>query len=133
MPLVGIDANVLLRFLTEDQVNQQQTRLVMQVVSGGAEDLYINTVALVETFWVMKSVMRISRPLQAMALHALLAHPKVVLANRLQVIEAVNAFETGGPGFADHLIGALNIAAGCRSTLTFDKAAAKSPHFTQLS
>jgi len=38
----------------------------------------------------------------------------------------------GSAGFNDHLIAALNRAAGCSTTLTIDKTAAKSPDFTLL-
>jgi hypothetical protein len=37
------------------------------------------------------------------------------------------------PGdFSDHLIGTINKHHGCRTTLTFDKAAAQSPQFSEL-
>lgn len=34
--------------------------------------------------------------------------------------------------FSDHLIGTINEQSGCRTTLTFDKAAARSPQFSEL-
>lgn len=37
------------------------------------------------------------------------------------------------PGdFSDHLIGTINEQSGCRTTLTFDKAVARSPQFSEL-
>jgi predicted nucleic-acid-binding protein len=37
------------------------------------------------------------------------------------------------PGdFSDHLIGTINQQNGCRTTLTFDKTAARSPQFSEL-
>jgi hypothetical protein len=37
----------------------------------------------------------------------------------------------GGLGFADYLLGAMNMAAGCGITLTFDKRVGTGPHFTR--
>jgi predicted nucleic-acid-binding protein len=34
--------------------------------------------------------------------------------------------------FSDHLIGEINKQNGCRTTLTFDKAASRSPQFSEL-
>jgi predicted nucleic-acid-binding protein len=56
----------------------------------------------------------------------------VQVAQRDQVAAALQSFETGGAGFTDHLIAALNRSAGCSTTLTFDKSAARSPEFTLL-
>ena len=37
------------------------------------------------------------------------------------------------PGdLSDHLIGTINEQSGCRTTLTFDKAAARTPQFSEL-
>ena len=62
----------------------------------------------------------------------LLTHPKVELSDRASVEEALIAFESGGAGFVDHFIGALNSQSGCKTTLTFDKTAPKSSHFTSI-
>lgn len=131
--MIGIDANVLLRWLTRDFGNLEQSALAIKALRDADADIYVNAVVLAETFWVLKSVMRVARKDQADTLRRILEHPRIVLSERAQVKVALSAFELGGPGFSDQFIGALNTAAGCRTTLTFDKAAAKGPRFTQLS
>jgi predicted nucleic-acid-binding protein len=59
-------------------------------------------------------------------------NPAVQIAQRDVVASALGAFEKGSAGINDHLIAALNRAAGCSTTLTIDKTAAKSPDFTLL-
>ena len=45
---------------------------------------------------------------------------------------ALESFMKHSGDFADHLIGRINLDAGCSTTLTFDQAATKSPEFTNL-
>lgn len=44
---------------------------------------------------------------------------------------ALVAYAAGGPDFADCLIRAMNRAAGCSATLTFDRAALALPGFVE--
>jgi predicted nucleic-acid-binding protein len=130
--LIGIDTNVLIRWNLDDRFDPDQAKAVRESLDGLTDLIYINPVVLAESIWVIGNVYRVDRQNQARFLHSLLSHPRIVLGERSVVQSAVAGFEQGGPGFADHLIGALNEDAGCRTTLTFDKTAAKSALFTAL-
>lgn len=131
--LIGLDANVLIRWLIEDDSSPDQTEKIRDRIRIASGEVYINLVVLAETTWVLGHIYRQSRATIASAYRGLLAHPKVKVADRALVETALTAYELGNSGFVDHLIGTLNTAAGCKTTLTFDKSAAKGPHFTQLS
>ena len=75
---------------------------------------------------------RLDRPRVVRFIRALLDSDVVILGEADAVEDALAAYEAGGPGFADHLIGHLNARAGCSTTLTFDKAAARTDHFTAI-
>lgn len=127
--MIGLDANVVVRALADD--DPDQTASVRRMLGQGDETIRLDAVVLVETAWVMASRYGRGRRDIAGALRGWLAHPRVV-APVEAVTQALAAYEAGGPGLSDHLIGALNAAAGCRTTLTFDKRAARGPHFTLL-
>jgi predicted nucleic-acid-binding protein len=128
--LIGIDANVVVRLLADDDPVQGEAA---ERALDGAEGLVrVDPVVLAEVGWVLRTRYRHSRAQIVAGLRAVVTHPLVLIEAREAVEAALDAYERGGAGFPDHLIGALNAAAGCRTTLTFDKNAAKGPHFTLL-
>lgn len=122
-----------MRWLFVEDGASQQSNVATLAVSDGDVEIWINSIVLAELIWLAAQKLKLGRPAQADMIRRLLVHPHVVMADRGGVAQALTAFELGGAGFVDHLIGALNTAAGCRTTLTFDKGAAKTPDFTQLS
>lgn len=130
--MIGIDTNVLIRWNLAEDTQPNQASLARQAIENSEDPIFINTVVLAESIWVISNAYRISRPDQAAFVRSLLDHAKVMIAERGAVEFALNGFQKGGPGFADHLIAALNVMAGCQTTLTFDRIAAKGPHFTVL-
>ena len=129
---IGLDTNVALRWLVEDRGSPLQSQIAVEAMAEQAEVVHINLVVLSELIWLGSQVLKMDRAQQTALLRGLLDHPSVDLANRASVESAFAAFEAGGAGFTDHLIGALNADAGCKTTLTFDQRAARSPHFTAL-
>lgn len=129
--MIGIDANVVVRLLADDDPVQGEA--AERALDGAEGPVRVDPVVLVETSWVLRSRYRHPRPRIVAGLRAILGHPRVLVEAREVVEAALDAYERGGSGFADHLIGAMNAAAGCRTTLTFDKSAAKGPLFTLIS
>lgn len=133
--MIGLDTNALLRWLFDESVwpdDPGQIAVIRRVVAEAGAPVHVNDVVLAESVWVMRARLGLSRVDLAAALRAMLDSPALVIDRREAVAEALARFESGGGGFADHLIGALNRLAGCSTTLTFDRAAAKSPDFTAL-
>jgi predicted nucleic-acid-binding protein len=128
----GLDTNVALRWLVSSPDDAAQAERAGRAILGIDGPLYINTVVLAEIVWLMSQSMKLDRAAQAATIRRLLNNPTVQVAQRDQVAAALQSFETGGAGFTDHLIAALNRSAGCSTTLTFDKSAARSPEFTLL-
>jgi predicted nucleic-acid-binding protein len=128
---VGLDTNVILRWLSHDPGARGQSERAAHAVEGIEGTIHINIVVLAELLWLASKILKAGREEQAQLLHRLLESPGVELAERSAIEAALSAYESGGGGFVDHLIGALNAEVGCSTTLTFDKTAAKSAFFTE--
>jgi predicted nucleic-acid-binding protein len=129
---VGIDTNALLRWLVTLPGDEAQSRQVQARIGALTEEVHICLPVLVEAVWVMQRTLRLERGQVAAVLDLLLANPQLRIDDRASVAAALAGFRQGGPWFADHLIAALNRAAGCSTTLTFDRAAARLEGFTRI-
>lgn len=130
----GIDTNVLLRLITNDDPVQSPLALKFVVgVEAKGESLYVSLPVLVETVanlgWKRY---RYSRADITLALERLLETPVFAIQERDAVQQALGNFRRGGAGFIDHLIGACAAVAGAEKTVTFDSQLRGSEHFTVL-
>jgi predicted nucleic-acid-binding protein len=128
--VIGIDTNVLLRWLLDD--DPAQSDRAADVFKGG-ETIFLGDIVLAEVAWVLARSYRLRRGDIAHAIRHAVSLPGVAVYDRAAILAALSAYETGGPGLSDHLIGYLNRAAGCRTTLTFDKQAGEGNLFTPVS
>ncbi len=132
MARIGLDTNVALRWLLRDAGDDAQAALAAEAIETMADTVQINLIVLAELLWLAGQKAKVDRAGQALLVRSLLENPSVEVAEAAAVAEALAAFERGGAGFADHLIGVLNAQSGSTTTLTFDKTAAKAAHFTLL-
>jgi len=132
--MIGVDTNVLLRWVANDVVGADDARnqsiLVEEMIAANVEPIFLNKVVLVEAIWVLKR----RAPKQALidVMTGLLNAINVIIEDREAVLSALDAYIRYPGDFADHLIGQGNQFSGCRTTFTFDKAAARSPNFSEL-
>jgi predicted nucleic-acid-binding protein len=134
--VIGIDTNILLRWLLDDSIvgddAPAQKRQVARLILDGKERFFVNHVVIAETVWVLKNKAGQSKETIKEVIGRLLTSFNVEV-DRKAIVESALASFIGHPGdFADHLIGKINRDADCTTTMTFDKAATKSPDFTQL-
>lgn len=86
-----------------------------------AEPGFVSLVALVETVWVLSRAYDLSNHEIVAVVEGMLQSDTLVVENEQEVFTAAAAVKAGRGSFADALVGALGIWAGCDSTLTFDK------------
>ena len=129
--MIGLDTNVLLRWLRRDAAASAQSDLATRAVEG-AGDIHVNLVALVEAVWVLGHVYKVRRAALGRIVLTLLEHSRVSVERSDLVADVLPAYLSGNADLSDHLIGAINARAGCATTLTFDKAAARGDDFTLL-
>lgn len=128
--MVGLDTNVILRYLLQD--DPKQASLANDVVDRVLSDRnpgLISLVTVLEIVWVLRSLLKQTPTEIAGHLENLLAADSLEVQNEQQVFEAAYALKRGTGEFEDALTGALNAWAGCPHTLTFDKRAARMPYF----
>lgn len=131
--MIGLDTNILVRYLTLDDDTQATiaTRMIETQLSVDNPG-FIGTVVLCELVWVLESRYGHTRHELAPVLWKLLAAQEFRIQDRDQAIVAVQAYETSSADFADVLLGLCNKREGCGTTWTFDKAAARLPTHTLL-
>jgi predicted nucleic-acid-binding protein len=132
--MVGLDTNVILRYLLQD--DPKQTTLANHIVDQVLSDRnpgFISLVTVLEMVWVLRSLLKQTATEIATHLEHLLAAESLEVQNGQQVFEAAFALKRGTGEFEDALVGALNAWAGCSHTLTFDKRALRMPYFQLLS
>jgi predicted nucleic-acid-binding protein len=131
--MIGLDTNLLLRYLAQDDPTQsaRATEIVERNLTE-EEPGFVSLVSILEVVWVLKSLCK--RSLQEIAndIEMLLAADTLEVQNEQEVYTAVVALRNGTGTFEDALIGALGIWRGCSATVTFDEDAAKRLHGFQL-
>ena len=123
--MIGLDTNVLVRHLTQDQ--PEQARLASTLLAEScslAEPGYINRVVICEVVWVLERAYRYERAAIAGCIETILRTADLRVENEKAVWSALFRYQ-GGYDFADALIGETNAMAGVDETWTFDKRAAR--------
>lgn len=121
--MIGLDTNVLVRFLVQDDPKQsaRATALIRSTVGSG-DTLFLNHMVLCETVWVLESAYDIPRKQVADVLDQLLLTEHVSFEQKEEARSALTEYRAGKGDFADYLIGAVNARSGCVETVTFDRA-----------
>ncbi len=123
--MIGLDTNVLIRHLTQDDAKQAKraSALIEQTCSID-EPGYINRVVICELVWVLERAYRYDRAVIAQCIENILRTADLRVENEKAAWQALASYQQGYD-FADALIGATNHLAGANQTRTFDKKAAE--------
>lgn len=131
--MIGLDTNVLLRYLVQDDPAQspRATQVIERRLTKQNPG-FVSLVCILEIVWVLGSLYRRSSGQIADHLEMILAADTLAVQNEQEVYQALVALRNGSGTFEDALIGALGAWWGCSATLTFDENAAKRLHGFQL-
>ncbi|HEX4481858.1 MAG TPA: type II toxin-antitoxin system VapC family toxin [Rudaea sp.] len=123
--MIGIDTNVLARYITQDDERQGRlARRFLETQLTAESPGFVNHVVLCELVWVFETAYDYSREQIARALQRLFESAFVRFESSQIVWRAVEMYRQG-QGFADAMLVQVNEASGCDFTLTFDKRASK--------
>ena len=128
--MIGLDTNVLVRYLAQDDPVQspKATELIERRLTED-DPGFVSVVAMVETVWVLDRAYGLADHEIAAAIERTLQADVLVVENEQEVFSAMIALKEGRGSFADALIGALGARAGCSRTLSFDQKASRLPGF----
>ena len=131
--MIGLDTNVLVRFLVQDDQSQavRATRLMEERCTAD-DPGYVGSVVLCELVWVLESAYGYARPLIADVIGKVLHTAELEVESPEAAWEALRAYRTGNADFSGALVGLLNREAGCVATATFDRAAAALDDFFEV-
>lgn len=122
--MIGLDTNVLIRYLTQDDT--AQARLASRAIESLTVEKpgYLPVVTLVETSWVLRHTYGFEAEVITQVLGDVVAADEFVVETPTVVRRALEATTTGAD-FADALIAESARHAGCDRVVTFDRRAAK--------
>ncbi len=121
--MIGLDTNVLVRYLTQDDRAQagRAEAAILKATAGGGR-CAISPVVLCELVWVLAGAYRTPKARVLAALDGILTTEAFEIIDRPVIEGAVERYRLGRADFSDFVIGLTGIAAGCTETVTFDRA-----------
>lgn len=130
--MTGIDTNVLLRYLVQDDPEQARkaTRFIAHQCSADAPAL-INRIVICELVWVLESAYGYPRETVALVLEKILRTTQFRIEDSQEAWSSLHEYQTGAD-FADSFIAAVNRRLGCEHTVTFDRKASRRQGFAAL-
>ena len=134
--MIGLDTNVLARYLTQDDA--RQAALVTRLIENDltiARPGFISLVVLAELCWVLSRLYSATMDELADMIGDLLNTPQIQVERREVVQAAIRRFKQGKSrktGLVDALIAEIASSEGCSSTVTFDKTAVRAAGMTLL-
>jgi predicted nucleic-acid-binding protein len=131
--MTGLDTNVLVRFLTDDDPVQapRAAALISTTIARG-ERCFIGPIVLCELTWVLRGAYGVSKADLIETIERLLATSQFMIGEKDVVRRALAAYRAGRADFADYLIGASHRDARCTRTATFDRRLRGSEDFQLL-
>jgi predicted nucleic-acid-binding protein len=131
--LKGLDTNVLVRYLTQD--DPKQSALATQCIESECtpdNPCFIGQIVLCEMAWVLETNYNQTRDQIATIIERLLQVGQLEVMDSDVVWRALADYKASNADFPDHLLARINQSRGCTSTLTLDKKAARQPRFELL-
>jgi predicted nucleic-acid-binding protein len=128
--MIGLDTNVLIRYLTQDDpVQSAKATEVIERRLTAKNPGFVSVVAMVETVWVLDRAYSLTAQEISTVVERLLQIEVLAIENEQKVFTAMVALKQGRGSFSDALIAEFGVRAGCARTLTFDQKALRLPGF----
>ncbi len=123
--MIGLDTNVILRYFVTDSPEQAHRAKSLINAFTPADPGWVGVTVLAELVWALTSIYRFNQEGVIGALETLLASDDLVIEHRDDMRRALWLYRAGKADFSDCLIAVSVRAAGCSTTVTFDKIAAR--------
>jgi predicted nucleic-acid-binding protein len=121
--MTGLDTNILVRYLTQDEPAQaKKAAAIIEEAATKGEKLLVHPVVLCELVWVLETAYDYGRSEVAATLDRILRTAQFEVPDKETVWSAWADYRSGKGDFADYLIGRANERCGAAKTVTFDQA-----------
>ncbi len=119
--MTGLDTNVLVRYLVRDDVKQAKMAAdAIKKTITSDDRCFINHIVLCELVWVLESAYEYTKKEIVDTLEKILMTRQFQIESKDLLHHALNDYRCGTGDLADYLIGRINQAGRCGTTLTFD-------------
>lgn len=127
--MIGLDTNILLRYILED--DEYQFKRVTELIETLTPEKqgYVSLVVLSEFFWVLKTGYKKAKSEMIESIKLILSLSVFQIEDYDVAYKALKLYETNKADFPDYIILTKSLKAGCKSVMTFDKAALLSKGF----
>lgn len=131
--MIGLDTNVIVRYVTQDDDRQSAaaSRLFERILTA-EQPGFVGLITLCEVAWVLGDCYDAGKARIATVIEGLLGSRQLVVEDAEVVWKALRTWDKSSADFSDALIGQILHARGCEKVVTFDKAAARLPGFELL-
>ncbi len=119
--MIGLDTNVLVRYLTHD--DPAQTSAAVRAMDSFSPNSpgFLSLIVIAELVWVLEACYRFRKKEIEQVLETLLRSKELVIERAEIVLQALRKFSASRADFADCLIERCGHAAECQYTFTFDQ------------
>jgi predicted nucleic-acid-binding protein len=120
--MTGLDTNVLVRYLTQDDPAQYaKAAAFINAAADRGERFVVNTAVLCELVWVLATAYDYSRDDIAGALEQIFSTAEFEVERLDDARRALRDFRDTKGDFSDALIGRINRSLGAQHTISFDR------------
>ena len=131
--MIGVDTNILLRFALQDDDAQSRSAIAfLRADERLSSPAMICPVTLVEFVWTVRRREGFSKARVLDLLDAFTDSGRIAYSDEKLIRACIEQWRSGTADLPDYLIAALNLQAGARTTVTFDRNAASEIGFTPL-
>jgi len=131
--MTGLDTNVLVRYLTDDDpVEARKAGAAIRTAIAKGARCFVSAIVLCELSWVLRGAYKVGKTDLVETLDRLLLTTQFVIGDKDVVRAALEAYREGRADFADYVIGAIHQEAGCARTVTLDRRLRGRPQFQIL-
>ena len=124
--MIGIDTNVLIRYLTrDDELQFEVARKLIQTGIAAEQPVLVSLLVLLEAEWVLRSCYKCPKADIAAVFTSLLETRETAFEDEQALEEALYSLKNSHADFADCLIVTQGRRLGCISVATFDAKAGK--------
>ena len=127
--MIGLDTNVLVRYLTQDHPDQaSKASQLIEKLCTRDEPGFISLSVLCELVWVLRGAYGYEKKLIVEVLEHILSTRELKVEAEQTARSSLSAYRRGTADFADYAIIFSNRAYGCETTYSFDQRLAKNDY-----
>ena len=125
--LKGLDANIILRFLTNDVPTQaERCEKLLEEVQKGAIAVFLADITLADVIWILEKYYKLPRNEIRMAMRRIIELKGLQCSNKSQALAALDYYVEKNIDWTDAFMATQLIAKGILELYSFDK------HFDRL-